>query len=185
MSIVFDPKNMLKKAAPEAKIKRMIRSNFSLKRSVLGSLGTDQLPLDEKALSEVALKTIRGYKQRIAKAQVDAGFERSAGKEVADEILADPAQLIQRVQNEIVFQTHNLIKENYQGQRAVWLPSSASEPRPEHQLNYGKEYNIGEGIDGVERRRQRGRLRLQRLMLLPLLLLLELLDPSRVHRLSL
>lgn len=99
--------------------------------------------IDKAQVVDVALKTIKGYKARIAAADDDA-------KEVKAEILEDPKQLIQRVQNELVFQMHEGIKRNYGGQRARWLPSDADDPRPEHQLNYGKEYIIGEGIDGIE-----------------------------------
>lgn len=150
MSIIFDPNSMLKKVAPTAKIKRMISSRLSLKRRILAHLGTDALPIDEASVARVARNTLQGYKERIAKATVDAGFEREAGTEEKEAILADPKQLVQRVQNEVVFQIHQGIQDKYRGQRARWLPSDAEEPRPEHQANYGKEYIIGEGINGVE-----------------------------------
>lgn len=150
MAIVFDPTKMLKKAAPASKIKRMVTSRMSVKRTILAHLGTDEFPLDKGSLTKVATKTLRGYKERIAKAVVDAGFEKSAGTEEKNAILDDPKQLIQRVQNEVVFQVHEQIKEKYRGQTARWLPSDADEPRPEHQANYGKTYIIGEGINGVE-----------------------------------
>lgn len=150
MSIVFDPKSMLKRIAPAAKLKRMVNSRMGLKRTILANIGTDEIPIDNGTLAKVARDTLLGYKERIAKAVVDAGFERSAGTEVKETILADPKQLIQRVQNEVVFQVHQGIQKKYAGQRARWLPSDADEPRPEHQLNYGKEYIIGEGIDGIE-----------------------------------
>lgn len=154
MSIVFDPKTMLKKIAPPSKIKRMVSSRMGLKRTALSfvdrAADSDVGVLDKKAVAEVARKTVRGYQERIAKATVDADFEKSAGAEVATEILDDPKQLIQRVQNEFVFQAQKKIQAQYKGQRARWLPSSADEPDPEHQANYGKEYIIGEGIDGEE-----------------------------------
>ena len=150
MAIVFDPTKMLKKAAPKSKIKRMVTGRFSVKRTILAHLGSDEFPIDKKSVTNVALKTLRGYKERVAKAVVDAGFDRKAGSAVKTEILDDPKQLIQRVQNEVVFQVHEQIKQRYAGQQARWLPSDADEPRPEHQANYGKIYIIGEGIDGVE-----------------------------------
>lgn len=154
MSIFFDPKDMLKKIAPAAKVKNMVSSRMGLKRSALAfvdrAADKDVGVLDKKAVADVARRTVRGYQERIAKAVVQADFDRKAGKEVKEEILDDPKQLIQRVQNEIVFQVHDKIKTQYRGQRARWLPSDAEEPRPEHQANYGKEYIIGEGINGVE-----------------------------------
>ena len=91
------------------------------------------------------MKTVKGYQERIAKAQVEAGFEKSAGDVVADAIVADPKQLIQRIQNELVFQIKEGIKEKYEGERYEWLPTDADEPDPEHQLNYGKIFVVGEG----------------------------------------
>lgn len=150
MAIIFDPATMIKKVAPKAKIKRMVSGRLSLKRRILAHLGTDALPIDENSVAQVARDTLLGYKKRIADEVVDAGFDRTAGTELKAELIADPKQLIQRVQNEIIYQIHQGIQDKYGGQRARWLPSDAEEPRPEHQKNYGKEYTIGEGIDGVE-----------------------------------
>lgn len=150
MSIIFDPGSMLKRIAPKSKIERMVKSNFSLKRSILANIGTDEIPIDNGSLAKVARKTLQGYKERVAQAVVDADFDKAAGAEEKQAILDDPKQLIQRVQNEVVYQVHQGIKEKYGGQKARWLPSDAEEPRPEHQANYGKVYTIGEGIDGVE-----------------------------------
>lgn len=149
MAIRFLPDQMIKKIAPEKKIKKLISKNATMKRTALSFLDDADF-IDKKKVSKVAIKTIRGYQERIAKAQVDAGFDASAGDVLESEIVADPRQLIQRVQNEIVFQVHQGIQQTYKGQRAVWLPSDAEEPRPEHQLNYGKEYIIGEGINGLQ-----------------------------------
>ena len=146
MSIKFHPTEMIKKLAPESKIKKLISKGVTLKRAALSFIDEDVI--DKKSVAKVALKTIRGYQERIAKAQVDA--DAVAWALIWAAIVKDPKQLIQRVQNEMIFQVHEQIKENYAGKTARWLPSDAEEPRPEHQLNYGKEYIIGEGINGVE-----------------------------------
>lgn len=149
MSIKYDPIKMLKKIAPPRKIERLLSGRVTLKKTALSFLDDADF-IDKKQVMDVALKTVKGYQERIAKAQADAGLDRSAGKEVKDEIIDKPKQLIQRVQNEITFQVSQGIQEKYKGQLARWLPSSADEPDPEHQLNYGKEYVIGEGINGEE-----------------------------------
>ncbi len=138
MSIKYEPDKLLAKIAPERKIKKLLKGNISLKKTALNFVNDIEF-LDKKGIEKTALKVIKSYKSRI---KDDPDLEQ--------EILDDPKQLIQRVQNEIIFQVHETIKENYDGSRAIWLPSSAIEPRPEHQLNYGVEYTIGEGIDGVE-----------------------------------
>lgn len=142
MSIIFDPRNMLKKIAPVKKVEKLLTGKVTVKKTALRFLD-DVEGIDKSQVLDVALKTIKGYKKRIKAAD-------DLSDEVKGEILDDPKQLIQRVQNEIVFQMHEGIKRNYGGQRARWLPSDADEPRPEHQLNYGKEYTIGEGINGIE-----------------------------------
>ena len=134
---------MLKKIAPDAKIERLLKGNVSLKKAALSFVDSVEF-LDKKAVSRVALETIRSYQLRIAKAQAEAG-ERSAGTPIKEEILDDPKLLIQRVQNEVVFQISNEIRSAYEGERYEWLPSDAEEPDPEHQLNYGKVFVVGEG----------------------------------------
>lgn len=132
---------MLKKIASESKIKRMVSGRFSLKRAVLSTIGSEDFPIDKNSVAKVASKTLKSYKSRIKASDED---------ELSEEIRKNPKQLIQRVQNEVIYQVHDSIKDRYKGKRARWLPSDADEPRPEHQLNYGKIYIIGEGINGVE-----------------------------------
>jgi len=142
---IFDPRSMLKKIAPRSKIKRMISSRLGVKRTALAivdAAAESEIGLiDKKKVLDVALKTIAGYEKRIQEATTTA---------IRDAILDDPKQLIQRIQNEFVFQAQQKLQAQYKGQRARWLPSSAEEPDPLHQKNYGKEYIIGEGIDGEE-----------------------------------
>lgn len=139
MSIVYDPSKMLGKIAPPKKLKKLVTQKATLKKAAL-SFVSDVPYLDKKSVTDVALKTVKGYKARIA----DAGdwTERAAER---TEIVEDPVQLVQRVQNEVVFQISNRIAEEYAGEWYVWLPSDADEPDPEHQLNYGKKFRVGEG----------------------------------------
>lgn len=123
----------MRRLAPEKKIEKLVRGNLTLKRAAL-SFAEQFDFLDEKAIARVALKTLKGYRKR-AKEDPDA----------REEILDDPAQLVQRVQNEVVTQVAGEIKDRYSGEFYVWLPSDADEPDPEHQLNYGKTFQVGEG----------------------------------------
>lgn len=147
MAIVYDPKDMLKKIAPESKIKKLVSGRLTLKKAALNFVDAVDF-IDKKAVSKIALKTIDSYQKRIATEQVEAGLDKSAGAALEKEILANPKQLIQRVQNEVVWQIANGIKEQYGDEDAEWLPSDAEEPDPEHQLNYGKIFRISEGING-------------------------------------
>lgn len=62
-----------------------------------------------------------------------------------DSIDVSDKQAIQRIQNNAVFEIAQSIKENYSGESYEWLPSDADEPDPEHQLNYGKIFQVGVG----------------------------------------
>ncbi len=140
MTIKYEPSKFLAKVAPAKKIEKALKTNLTLKQTAFKFLEPFEDILDVPAITRVALKTLKGYRARV---KADPELE-------AAELVDDPAQLVQRVQNEVAFQIHEEIKDRYGGEMGVWLPSSAEEPRPEHQLNYGKTYQIGVGIDGVE-----------------------------------
>lgn len=133
MVITYDPSKLLKKIAPKKKIEKLLSKKVTLKKTAL-SFVSDVDFLKKKSIERVALKTIRGYTKRI-----------KADRSVKSEILDDPKQLVQRVQNEVILQISNEIRDTYAGEFYIWLPSDAEEPDPEHQLNYGKEFQIGDG----------------------------------------
>lgn len=135
--ITYDPKKLLKKIAPPAKIEKLLKGNVTLKKSALSFVDSVDF-LDRKAVARVALNTVKSYKARIK----DALGNKS---DVKAEIVEDPKLLIQRVQNEVVSQISSEIRSSYSGEKYEWLPSDAEEPDPEHQLNYGKIFIVGEG----------------------------------------
>ncbi len=131
--IKYEPSKLIKKIAPEKKIKKLLSSAISLKKTAL-SFVSDTDIISKKSVARVALKTIKGYKKRI-----------KDNPDVKAEILADPKQLIQRVQNEVILQIATEIKDRYAGEFYKWLPSDAIEPDPEHQNLYGQTFQIGDG----------------------------------------
>lgn len=144
MSILYDPTKILKKVAPPSRIKRLLNKRLTLKRAALAFVDSFDF-IDKKAVTRVALKTVQGYQERVAKEIVEGGLKASAGKKIKDSITKSPKQLLQRVGNEIVFQIKEEIKAKYSGEKYEWLPSDADEPDPEHQLKYGRIYTVGEG----------------------------------------
>lgn len=142
MSIIYNPSDLLKKIAPEKHIKKIVGPNLSIKRSSLSMISRSGVVSKER-LAEVSLKVSRNYKLRRAKEALESG--RSAAKELASEISKDPKLLVQRIQNEIVWQVKEEIKSKYFGEKYRWLPSDADEPDPEHQAKYGEIYVIGDG----------------------------------------
>lgn len=148
MAITYDPKKMLAKIAPEKKVKRLISDKVGLKKTAL-SFVKDIDFIDQARIGEVALKTIKAYRDRVRAAQESAkDLSLEKLKSVTEElegIVDDPRLLIQRVQNDVVTQVSQGIRETYSGEQYEWLPSDADEPDPEHQLNYGQIFTIGEG----------------------------------------
>lgn len=133
MAIRYEPSKLLARVAPAKKLEKLLSKRLTLKRAALAF--TNELDvLDREAIERVALKTIKGYKAR-AKEDPDT----------KEDLVDDPAQLVQRVQNEVIFQVASEIKDRYAGEFYVWLPSDAEEPDPEHQLNYGEKFQVGDG----------------------------------------
>src|SRR5688500_7081250 len=99
--IKYEPSKLIKKIAPDKKIKKLLNKNFSLRKAAL-SFVNDVDFIGKGDVTRVALKTIKGYKNRI-----------KADKDLKKDILSDPRQLIQRVQNEVVLQVADEIKSTY------------------------------------------------------------------------
>lgn len=133
MSIVYDPSKLLGKIAPIKKIERLLSKRLTLKKTAL-SFVDDIDFIDKSRVIEVAQNVVNAYQERV-----------SEGDTKKSDLLDDPKQLIQRVQNEVILQVADGIKTNYEGEFYVWLPSDAEEPDPEHQLNYGKTFQVGDG----------------------------------------
>lgn len=139
MSLVYNPTEILKRVAPTARLKKAVTKNLSLKRSALSTVSKSGV-VSKKSVNDVALKVLRGYKQRV---KAEAASSSLTESQLAAQIAKDPKQLINRVQNEVLFEIKESIKTKYDGTKFRWLPSSAAEPDPEHQAKYGEIFTIG------------------------------------------
>lgn len=142
MAIVYDPKQMLRNVAPDAKIKRLTSRRLDFKRAALDFI-SDVPFIDKSKVTELTLKTLKSYRERVA--LETAADDKAAGSALEKQLAQSPMQLIQRVQNEVVWQFTQEIKSQYEGEKYEWLPSDASEPDPEHQLLYGTVRTVGDG----------------------------------------
>ncbi len=144
MAIVIDPTRMLKKLAPRAAIKRMVSTGghrIAVKKAALRSVADIGI-VAPKDLSDTVLNVVNQYKEKYGDLR-DGGA--SAG-EAMQEAVGEADLLINRVQNLVVFNIQEKVKENYDGEQYEWLPSDADEPRPEHQLLYGTVRTVGVGL---------------------------------------
>lgn len=140
MTIRYFPEDMLKKLAPKKKIERLLTDKLTVNRTALSMVDSADF-IDKKKISSVALKVAKKYRQRYKDERKD-GASKGEAMETA---INDKKLLVQRVQNAIVWQVSQEIREQYSGEKYRWLPSSAEHPRDEHQLNYGKVFTIGDG----------------------------------------
>ncbi len=133
MSITYLPSKLLNKIAPAKKIEKLLTQRLTLNRAALSFVDAIDF-MSTKTIEKTALKTIKDYKER---------FKEEP--EIKDDVMEDKSLLVNRVQNTIVNQVAGEIKDQYSGEYYKWLPSDADEPDPEHQLNYGETFQIGDG----------------------------------------
>jgi hypothetical protein len=139
MPITYLPSELIKRMASKRLVSRLVTKDLTLNRAVLSQLARSGFSKEE--IESTALKVIKEYKDRF-KDELSDGATKG---EALDLALNDSKQMIQRVQNVIVFEVAKDIRRTYRGVFYEWLPSSANEPDPLHQLNYGKKFKIGVG----------------------------------------
>lgn len=140
MTIKYQPNELLRKIAPIKKIERLVTGKLTLNRAVLSFLDDADF-IDQDAVEETALRTIKQYKEKYK----DERDDGASVAEAKDEALNDKVLLINRVQNTILSEVSSGIKDAYDGEYYRWTPSDAEVPDPIHQLNYGKKFKIGVG----------------------------------------
>lgn len=145
MSIKFLPSEIAKRMMPKKAIEKAVTQKLSVNRTAIAALARSGV-LSKKTLTSIALKVVKSYKKTLNE-ELDAGASLSEAKDLA---LNDKKLIVQRVQNASIQEISKEIQEKYAGEFARWLPSDAVTPDPLHQLNYGKTYRIGVGINGEE-----------------------------------
>lgn len=133
--IRYRPEHLINKILPDSALEKMITGDLSLKKGALKSLSKLKF-LDEKSVRESANKVLKSYKKRAKDEDSD---------DTKESLKEDPKLFVQRVKQNIAYQMTQAVKERYQGEAYTWIPSSADEPDPEHQLNYGKKFIVGVG----------------------------------------
>jgi hypothetical protein len=124
MSIKYEPSKLIRKLRKRARA--VVRSDLTVNRSAVKAL-TEFGLLPKKTLESVALKVIKQERAN----------KRSSGER--------RAVLQSRVQSAVLHEQTRVIQKAYRGEFYKWLPSVAKEPRPEHEKNYGKIFQVGVG----------------------------------------
>lgn len=131
--------------APKKRARRLVTQRLTVNRAALRALSRSGI-LSQRELSSIAGKVVRQYKARYRR-EIKAGETIKDAKALA---LSGKRLMVQRVQNAAVYELTQMVKSEYSGELARWLPSSANVADPLHQLNYGQVFIIGVGINGEE-----------------------------------
>lgn len=141
MAIKYDPRELLRRLAPEKKVQKLVTNRLTLNKAVLSILDGGADFLSKPTLERTALTVIKGYREKFDELKDDD----VPADEAREDAVADKKLLVNRVQNSVINQVAGEIKDQYLGEYYIWLPSDAQEPDPLHQLNYGKKFQIGKG----------------------------------------
>ena len=135
----FDPQTWLKRVFPKGIEKSgLLNDKLEIKKTYLKAL-VRATSVSQRKLTQEIYKTVDFYleKEERLKAQGVKAFKQEA--------LNDQALLTERIKNFLVYCEVQAQKKAHKGRMYRWLPSSAEEPDPEHQLLYGKVFREGEG----------------------------------------
>lgn len=138
--IRYEPKKLLRRVAPRRKVERLLTDRLSINRTILGML-SDMDVVSKRELTSMAMRTAKQYQKRVREEIKDGATKAEA----LEDVVGSKKLLVNRIQNAVVQEIAQSIKDEYRGELYIWLPSDADEPDPEHQLNYGKTFVIGEG----------------------------------------
>ena len=135
----FDPQTWLKRVFPKGIEKSgLLNDKLEIKKTYLKAL-VRATAVSQRKLTQEIYKTVDFYleKEERLKAQGVRAFKQEA--------LNGQALLTERIKNFLVYSEVQAQKKAHKGRMYRWLPSSAEEPDPEHQLLYGKVFREGEG----------------------------------------
>ena len=135
----FDPQTWLKRVFPKGIEKSgLLNDKLEIKKTYLKAL-VRATAVSQRKLTQEIYKTVDFYveKEERLKSQGVKAFKQEA--------LNGQALLTERIKNFLVYSEVQAQKTAHKGRMYRWLPSSAKEPDPEHQLLYGKVFREGEG----------------------------------------
>ena len=132
----FLPDKFLKQAFPKGFWEKRLatENNLKIKKYVLQAIKKADI-VSEVDLETTIDKVLKLYKKKF----------KELPKVEFDEIVKSQSLLKDRLQNLVVFNEVQKIKDVAKGKYYRWLPSNAENPDPEHQLLYGKIFAVGEG----------------------------------------
>lgn len=137
--MIFNPVQYLKTLFGVGFFKgRLLNSDLELKQLALQSI-LKATNLSKREVEATVYKVIDNYEEKMKKLKKEK-VRAFKAKALNNEVL-----LKDRIENLVLWNEVQHLKEEHQGQYYRWLPSSSKIPDPEHQLLYGKIFKVGEG----------------------------------------
>lgn len=135
----FDPSEWLERVFPKGMEKSgLLTDGLDIKKRYLKALVRATGISGRKITAEV-YKTVDFY------AEKEAALKAAGERAFKQEALNGQALLTSRLKNFLVYSEVQQQRKRHKGKMYRWLPSSAENPDPEHQLLYGKVRREGEG----------------------------------------
>lgn len=138
--INYLPSKILKKVAKKKVVQSLVTEDLTLNKAAVKTLANMNL-LTQAKVAEIAIRVINGYKKKYKELRKDGDDKPTA----LSDALNDKKNMVREIENAALYEISNQIKSSYRGEFYIWLPSDAETPDPEHQLKYGKTFQIGVG----------------------------------------
>jgi len=135
------PETILKKALPKGFFdKNLLKKDFSLRQKAFQALIL-ATTADKREITVTVAKVAATYQRKI-----DDLTNDGMPKANANVIAKNGEKLLrQRIEGLVIYDAVQQIKSENDGEKYRWLPSSSDNPDPQHQLLYGKIFNVGKG----------------------------------------
>ncbi len=133
---------------PDKYLAQVLPKGFSEKGLLFDNLNPRKMYLralyrvagkEGKALQSTVYETIRTYQKK------EEALQAAGVADYAQVAVNNQALLKSRVENFLIWNKVQEEKSAHSGQFYRWLPSDAEHPDPEHQLLYGKIFQVGKG----------------------------------------
>ena len=141
MAKIF-PETILKKSLPKDFFDGDLlkKKNLTLKQNAMQALIL-ATSFSKREINSTVAKVAEIYQRKIDDLS-DEGIPKAKASVIAK---SGEKLLKQRIAGLVIFDAVQNIKAENEGEKYRWLPSSSDTPDPEHQLLYGKIFDVGEG----------------------------------------
>lgn len=137
--MIFKPENFLKLVFPKGFFKgKILTRDFELKKEMMRAI-IKATGISKRKVNATVYKVVDFYEKKIQT------LKQEGVRAYKKEALNNEVLLEDRLENLVLYNEVQNLKEEHEGQYYRWLPSSAETPEPTHQLLYGKIFKVGEG----------------------------------------